>query len=63
MTSSKKQPRKLTLAELGHLSAMLVAERDSGEYYGQREQYYARTERLIKWCGEQIKQFAAKKAS
>jgi hypothetical protein len=49
--------RKLTLAEVGHLSALLAAERDSGNYYGPREQYYARTERLIKWCSQQIRAF------
>lgn len=46
--------RKLTLPELNHLSALLEAEKRSGEYAGPREQYYARTERLIKWCQEQI---------
>lgn len=46
--------RRLTLPELNHLSALLEAERESGEYAGPREQYYARTERLIRWCREQI---------
>lgn len=48
-----RHPRKLTLPELSHLSALLEAERESGSYAGPREQYYARTERLIKWCNEQ----------
>ena len=48
----------LTLDELAHLSALLEAERESGGYYGNREQYYARTERLMKWCRGQIKQIA-----
>lgn len=46
--------RKLTLPELNHLSALLEAERESGQYAGPRGRYYARTERLIKWCNEQI---------
>lgn len=46
--------RKLTLPEINHLLALLEAERESGEYAGPREQYYARTERLIKWCSDQI---------
>lgn len=46
--------QKLTLPELNHLLALLEAERESGEYAGPREQYYARTERLIAWCEEQI---------
>lgn len=45
--------RKLTPPELNHLSALLEAERESGSYAGPREQYYARTERLIKWCNDQ----------
>ena len=49
-------PRRLTLPELNHLSALLEAERESGSYAGPREQYYARTERLIQWCNEQIKE-------
>lgn len=51
---SDERVRKLTLPELNHLSALLEAERESGSYAGPREQYYARTERLIKWCNEQI---------
>ena len=46
--------RRLTLAEVNHLLSLLEDRRDSGLYYGPREQYYARTERLIKWCNEQI---------
>lgn len=51
-----QRPRKLTLPELNHLSGLLGARRESGDYAGPREQYYARTERLIKWCDEQIKE-------
>jgi hypothetical protein len=47
--------RKLTQPEINHLLSLLEAERESGEYAGPREQYYARTERLIKWCQEQVK--------
>lgn len=50
----EKQARKLTLPELNHISALLETERESGSYAGPREQYYARTERLIKWCEDQI---------
>jgi hypothetical protein len=46
--------RKLTLPELNHLLALLESEKESGEYARPREQYYARTERLMKWCQEQI---------
>lgn len=48
-------PRKLTQPELNHLMALLEAERESGEYAGPREQYYARTERLIEWCRGQTR--------
>lgn len=50
---AKAIPRKLTLPELNHLSGLLEAEREAGSYAGPREQYYARTERLIEWCNEQ----------
>lgn len=46
--------RTLTPPELSHLLELLESRRESGSYYGPREQYYARTERLIKWCQEQI---------
>jgi hypothetical protein len=52
--ATAETPRKLTQPELNHLSALLEAEKESGEYAGPREQYYARTERLIEWCNEQI---------
>jgi hypothetical protein len=48
--------RQLTVPELNHLLALLDAERESGSYAGPRAQYYARTERLITWCREQIEQ-------
>jgi hypothetical protein len=44
--------RKLTRPEINHLLGLLEAERESGEYTGPREQYYARTKRLIRWCQE-----------
>lgn len=50
------RPRSLTFAEVNHLAALLEADRESGSYAGPREQYYARTERLLKWCHEQIQQ-------
>lgn len=53
--------RKLNLPELNHLLALLEAERESGSYAGPREQYYARTERLIAWCKEQIARQRSKK--
>lgn len=52
---NEKSARKLTLPELNHLSGLLEARRDEGSYTGPREQYYARTERLIQWCDDQIK--------
>jgi hypothetical protein len=39
--------RLLTAAELHHLITLLRAENDSGEYAGNRRQYYDRTLRLI----------------
>lgn len=48
--------RKLTLAELNHLHTLLEEAKAEGSYYGPREQYYARTDRLIEWCEEQIQQ-------
>jgi hypothetical protein len=50
-----KLSRKLTVPELNHLLELLESRHESGSYFGPREQYYARTERLIKWCNEQIK--------
>lgn len=46
--------RKLTLPELNHLMTLLEEAKESGSYYGPRDQYYARTDRLIQWCQEQI---------
>lgn len=60
MTTDNEQrtlePRKLTLAELNHILPLLEARRESGDYTGPREQYYARTERLIEWIDDQIQQ-------
>lgn len=39
--------RPLTPAELNHLIALLTAEQESGEYAGNRRQYYDRTARLL----------------
>lgn len=52
---NEKSARKLTRPELNHLSGLLEARRDEGSYTGPREQYYARTERLIQWCDDQMK--------
>lgn len=49
-----KVPRELTLAELRHLHTLLEEAKEEGSYYGPREQYYARTDRLIEWCEVQI---------
>lgn len=46
---------KLTGPELNHLLGLLESRQEEGSYSGPREQYYARTERLIKWCHDQIK--------
>lgn len=48
--------RRLTEPELNHLLELLEARKEYGSYFGPRDQYYARTERLIKWCHEQIQQ-------
>jgi hypothetical protein len=53
-TQKRHAPRRLTLPEVSHLVTLLEEAKESGSYYGPREQYYARTERLIKWCNEQI---------
>jgi len=47
---------KLTIAELNHFLSLLEAEKATGSYAGPREQYYARTERLITWCHQRIQQ-------
>ena len=54
-TIESKIARKLTRPELNHLSGLLEARRDEGSYTGPRDQYYARTERLIQWCNDQMK--------
>jgi hypothetical protein len=54
MTQQATAIRKLTLPELNHLLALLEDRKESGSYTGPRDQYYARTERLIVWCQEQI---------
>ncbi len=48
------RPRKLTIPELNHLLELLESRREEGSYFGPREQYYARTERLIQWCNDQL---------
>ena len=48
--------RKLTEPELNHLLGLLESRKEDGSYCGPRDQYYARTERLIEWCHEHIKQ-------
>jgi hypothetical protein len=50
-----KEPRKLTIPELNHLLELLESRKEEGSYFGPRDQYYARTERLIQWCNEQVK--------
>jgi len=42
--------RNLTTAELNHLLGLLWAEDARGDYSGNRQQYEARTKRLIEWC-------------
>lgn len=49
-------PRKLTLPELHHLVELLESRQENGSYFGPREQYYARTKRLLEWCNTQIEQ-------
>lgn len=48
--------RKLTIPEINHPLSLLDAERETGSYAGPREQHYARRERLINWCHQQIQQ-------
>lgn len=43
----KKRTYTLTERESSHLLNLLLLEKESGDYYGQREQYYSRTDRLI----------------
>lgn len=50
-----KTPRKLTAPELNHLLELLESRQEEGSYFGPRDQYYARTERLIEWCNDQTK--------
>lgn len=52
---AKALPRKLTAPELNHLLELLESRRESGSYFGPRDQYYARTERLIEWGRSQLK--------
>ena len=48
--------RKLTAPELNHLLFLLEAERESGSYYGPREQHHARARRLTAWCQQLIEE-------
>jgi hypothetical protein len=41
--------RKLTKAEIIHLLTLLEERRLEGSYYGVREHYYKRTDRLIEY--------------
>jgi len=50
-----KEPRKLTVPELNHLLELLESRKEEGSYFGPRDQYYARTERLIQWCNAYLK--------
>ena len=38
---------KLTQAEINHLLQLLYERKQTGEYYGNREHYYKRNEKLI----------------
>lgn len=38
----------LTVVEARHLIMLLLHDHESGEYAGNRQQYYARTERLLR---------------
>ena len=42
----------LTTAQAAHLLTLLHNAAEEGSYYGNREQYYARTQSLIKLLGE-----------
>jgi hypothetical protein len=46
--------RRLTPAEATHLLNLVTEEAQSGDYYGNREQHYARQVRLIEWLKEQM---------
>lgn len=56
MARKSEDVRKLTLPELNHLQELLESRQEEGSYFGPREQYYARTARLIGWCKGQIEQ-------
>jgi hypothetical protein len=55
---SKLRTVRLTLAEINHLYGLLYERRDSGEYAGARDQYYARTDTLIAKLNEAAKDAA-----
>ena len=38
----------LTEAEINHLENLLLQEKEEGSYYGNKEQYYKRIDRLLK---------------
>ena len=42
-----KRSIKITLGEASHLLGLLYERKESGDYYGNREQYYLRTDGLI----------------
>lgn len=43
---------ELTTVERQHLLTLLIERKESGDYYGHREQYYKRTDKLIERFGK-----------
>ena len=46
--SNKRYPVLLTVVEAGHLLQLLGRNETEGSYYGDREQYWARHERIAR---------------
>lgn len=54
----------LTTAQMAHLINLLQERAEDGSYYGNREQYYARTQSLIELLGRECsRSLASRKAS
>lgn len=46
--------RQLTVAELRHLFHVVDMDRANGGYYGTRNQYEVRAERLLEWINQEL---------
>jgi len=47
---------KLTTAEVSHLINLLQERKEEGSYYGRKDYYYMRTDKLLEMLREKLKE-------